>query len=479
MGQHTTCGYYATNVRSGLHELIKFINTEAPSPDLFDKVEEVFNDHHLIKYYAMSFPNPVSDREWHLSIMTKILNPETIVKVCVPCLIEEKERNVHTDRVRAEMRSIYKLTRISDSETRVEFYAQLEFGGHFPRWIINHELPKFMSAPTRWQIHFQHQRKLNQLDAEDGKIMGIMLLNKKKRESAEKRLEAFLSKNEALQQLKTTSFPQLDVMMLALLKNKLFHKKARGGNKVDVEPPNNRLTRLFRPTGSLTRLFRPTDSAVRTLSDLTEAEATKIGRSFALLLLTTTEPSAAVDAWKLDNKVLAPLFAEHAWFEPMINAIAKQLLKRSNLGLKWRVGLGAILSIGDIITDVSVIISYLDNGDTKQAYSLMGMMGLSISLQLVLAYVQNRKKSKWALIRELFIVLSGLKPAVDAYRIATGYSNEFSTFSPLADMSAGKGIELACESIPGESSEKMKIENDKNSRTQIGTQARFYRSTCT
>ena len=319
-GQHTTCGYYATNVRSGLHELIKFINTEAPSPDLFDKVEEVFNDHHLIKYYAMSFPNPVSDREWHLSIMTKILNPETIVKVCVPCLIEEKERNVHTDRVRAEMRSIYKLTRISDSETRVEFYAQLEFGGHFPRWIINRVFIKFMSAPTRWQIHFQHQRKLNQLDAEDGKNMGIMLMNKKKRESVEKRLETFLSKNEALHQLKTSSFPQLDGMMLALLQNKLFHKKTKqGGNKVGVEPQNSQLARIFRSPVS----------AVKILNDLTEAETTKIGRSFKLLLLTTTEPAAAVDAWKLDNQVLAPLFAENVWFEPMINAIAKQVSEPS------------------------------------------------------------------------------------------------------------------------------------------------------
>ena len=115
-----------------------------------------------------------------------------------------------------------------------------------------------------------------------------------------------------------------------------------------------------------------------------------------------------------------------------------------------------------MITDVSVIISYLDNGDTKQAYSLMGMMGLSISLQLVLAYVQNRKKSKWALIRELLIVLTGLKPAVDAYRVATGYEDELNTFDPLTDMVCGKSTELACESIPGESCEreKMKIENE-------------------
>ena len=71
------------------------------------------------------------------------------------------------------------------------------------------------------------------------------------------------------------------------------------------------------------------------LNDLTEAEATKIGRSFKLLLLTTTEPAAAVDAWKLDNQVLAPLFAENVWFEPMINAIAKQVSEPSERAL-WK-----------------------------------------------------------------------------------------------------------------------------------------------
>ncbi len=101
--------------------------------------------------------------------------------------------------------------------TRVNFYAEMELAGYIPRWVVNRELPKFMSAPTKWQEHFQHQRKLNQLTVENGKNMGIMLMIKKKGESVEKRLEAFLSKNLALQHLKTTTFPQLDVMMLALL----------------------------------------------------------------------------------------------------------------------------------------------------------------------------------------------------------------------------------------------------------------------
>jgi len=118
-----------------------------------------------------------------------------------------------------------------------------------------------------------------------------------------------------------------------------------------------------------------------------------------------------------------------------------------------------------MITDVSVIISYLNSGKTKQAYSLIAMMGLSISLQLLNAYVQNRKKSKWAIFRELLIVLSGLKPAVDAYRVATDYSDELNTFDLLTDMSHGKITELACESIPGASSDKWDSRKYSHSHT--------------
>jgi len=333
-----------------------------------------------------------------------------------------------------------------------------------------------MSTSTKWQEHFQHQRKLNQLTVEDGKNMGIMLMIKKKEESVEKRLEAFLSKNEALQQLKLTRFPQIDVMVLALLQNKLFHKKARGGNKVAVEPQNSQLARIFRSPVS----------AVRTLNDLTEAEATKIGRSFKLLLLTTTEPAAAVDAWRLDNKVLVPLFADHAWFEPMINAIAKQvsepseralwktriladfklthsdslkmrlaslrsaqLLQSSNLGLKWRVGLGVGLSMMDMISDSGVISTYQASGNTSEAYSLIAMIGSSLAAQILFTYAQNIKKSKWVKLRESAFIVTLLKPAVDGYRVATGHEDKDSTVNPLFEMVMGKMAELAFESIPG------------------------------
>ena len=197
-GSHVTTGYFTTLVRSNLQGLIKFINEEDTRSELFDQHNEKHNNHHSIKYYAMACPNPVSDREWHVSIMTKTLNSKTILKVCVPCFIEEKLKDVHPDRVRAEIRSMYKLTKISNTTTRVEFYAEIEFGGIAPRHLINRRLPMYMSGPTKWQEHFQHLRMLRELTSEDGVAMGTMLTLVKNNNSVVTRLTTFISMNVAL-----------------------------------------------------------------------------------------------------------------------------------------------------------------------------------------------------------------------------------------------------------------------------------------
>jgi len=155
-----------------------------------------------------------------------------------------------------------------------------------------------------------------------------------------------------------------------------------------------------------------------------------------------------VNAWKLDNPILEPLFAELI-FEPIIIAIAKELMVASTLGLAKRVALGAGLSIMDMITDTGVINSYRASGNMAGAYSLLAMIGSNMAVQLLFTYAQNRKKSKWVILREFAFVVTFLKPAVDAYRVATGHEDENATYNPLVEMAFGKGTELAFESIPG------------------------------
>ena len=108
-GQKTTTGYYTTIVPCGLQELHAYIEAEDTSTYYIEKIDEAYNDHHSINYYAMSFPKPVRKREWHQSVVTKV-EAEKVVIVSVPCFIEEEARNVHPDRVRAEIRNMYILT---------------------------------------------------------------------------------------------------------------------------------------------------------------------------------------------------------------------------------------------------------------------------------------------------------------------------------------------------------------------------------
>jgi hypothetical protein len=103
----------------------------------------------------------------------------------------------------------------------------------------------------------------------------------------------------------------------------------------------------------------------------------------------------------------------------------------------------------DMITDAGVIGSYRASGNTAGAYSLMAMIGSNMAVQLLFTYTQNRKKSKWVILREFAFVATFLKPGVDAYRVATGHEDEDATWSPLVDKVFGKGTELAFESIPG------------------------------
>jgi len=131
----------------------------------------------------------------------------------------------------------------------------------------------------------------------------------------------------------------------------------------------------------------------------------------------------AVDAWRLSSPILQPLF-DVKCFEPMITTIAKTLLVQSNLGLAKRVALGALLSMSDMISDLLVIKSYNDEGDISGARTLLAMISTNMIFQLFVVYAQNIKKSRRVLIRELMIVICCIKPAVDAYRVATGYEGE-------------------------------------------------------
>ena len=237
---------------------------------------------------------------------------------------------------------------------------------------------------------------------------------------------------------------------------RIFKENAKFLSPLTAVFPNIRflITSVLTNSGTI-RQKRPSGkakvaiSSVQNLQNLTQEEALVLGRKFRRHLLNNKEMETAVEAYRLANPLLQPIFDKCPFFGAMLSKIAGKLLTSSSMGLAKRVGLGAALSITDLFSDIMVVLDYYKTGKTKAANALLAMIGINIFFQLVLVYSQNRKRTRLTILKEAVIALSGLKPAFDAHRVATGFEDDETVISPLAEMVMGKGGELSFESIPG------------------------------
>jgi len=183
------------------------------------------------------------------------------------------------------------------------------------------------------------------LTAVDGKNFGTALTSRLANEPLEQRVTRVVGTSKDLKQLLPHLFPHFESMLIHILQNKIVDMgETRQRAKAAIGKIKSGIVGFSSNLG-ITTTNSKVDIAPAIMGpieneNITKSEAIKIGKTFAMFLLTTTEPSAAVDAWAKDNIQLKDLM-ETDWFEPMMSTIAKALLKESNLGLKWRVGLGA------------------------------------------------------------------------------------------------------------------------------------------
>jgi hypothetical protein len=204
--------------------------------------------------------------------------------------------------------------------------------------------------------------------------------------------------------------------------------------------------------------------------ELGEKEGKEIGESLARGLAINTKPDAAVDAFILNFPALQELDEEYEWFRPMLEAISYRLLEEVPWGLKARVTVGAITSMTDLVTDVYV--TYMFWSDKKYGYFKASLTSLvvSIGFQALIVWAQNRKLGMMRVLREWIPILLGYKPAVDAYRVATGAKQEVGTaLDPMFEMTMMKVIEMFAEAIPGVIIQLMAIAT--SDKDDVGTSA--------
>jgi len=137
-------------------------------------------------------------------------------------------------------------------------------------------------------------------------------------------------------------------------------------------------------------------------------------------------------------------------FEDFMVVVANSLLRDDKLGMVLRVGVGAVLSTIDALTDFYVISSYYKSEElVSQANALVVTIATNLAIQITFATAQYQKKSFSVKTKEALICIFFLRPVVDAYRVSTSDKDDELAVSRLSELIANRGIELATESIPG------------------------------
>ncbi|GMI43721.1 hypothetical protein TrCOL_g13532 [Triparma columacea] len=118
---------------------------------------------------------------------------------------------------------------------------------------------------------------------------------------------------------------------------------------------------------------------------------------------------------------------------------------------KAKLFFAALLSIGDMLTDIMMIVQYFRTRSMwGYAWASLGSLFTNLTLQALLSFTQNRAKPWKRQLREQFYVWSLVKPGVDAWRVASGAAQERGQMvNAQYELTANKSTELVAEAIPG------------------------------
>jgi hypothetical protein len=293
----------------------------------------------------------------------------------------------------------------------------LDLKGSVPKRVVETvAIPQQMRQPIEQQEYFMQIQPIEACTAAGGALLANMLMDQVvqvKQDEIPTVVSKFVTRTSMLQ---TCCFTHIGTMLLAI---------------------------------ALHTLGTVQDVAVVDPAALSVEQARSIGRGFGSMIIGNTLPEAALDEFFRTYPSMRAMDHDYVWFRPMMEAIATRHMDNSPFGLKMRVGLGAVVSIGDTVSDVIMVVSFLSAGQTSAAYGTITMVGLSMLLQIVAAVAQNQHRGWLTVVYEVGIVLCFLKAPVDAYRVASGQKQQpGDPVDPLSMLTMGKGIEMVVEAIP-------------------------------
>jgi hypothetical protein len=419
-----TYGLATTIVKARPVDVLSFfLDTTSSSnvgkDDLEKYVVEAPNGHSQLVYLRVAVHGALmADREFlSWTIWKKTDNGFVLITRPEESAGRERKSTVDKSAVRGQFPSAMKISRVSDSETRVEYIIHPRWGSSGAEWLFDRFVAARLERVTRVQQYFLELRTMGQYDAADGKAMGTRLMypggdkNKKPWE----KVEDIVRKHRGLTML-WKEVPVLVALLQEIIKGELAFA----------------------------------DSVSTKLECLSEVETRKIGRSLAPALKSRKTAEAGLYQWKHQNASVVELCEKHPWVESMLLEIARIVLNTAPWGLAWRVGFGASISQLDLWSDIAVIVEYLNTpGRAEFGVALLVMLGTCLVLQLLVVMGQNWKK-KENLPMQMLIVVAGIKAPYDAWNVVRGKKQEeHQAFDAKSELAFTKAGEMFAESIPG------------------------------
>jgi hypothetical protein len=308
---------------------------------------------------------------------------------------------------------------IGEKKTKVEIVTRLELGGEATKAAARKSSKRRLAVGIDAAFYFDNILSCVEATEEDGRRFGdqLMLRIKEMRVGGSKDevVKAFIKANIAMKEVQM-QHKFINTMLCAIIRNKLRRRATREG----------------------------------VVESLEDARGLEIGSALKVITMTTLSAKHAVDEWAHQYTEVEEVMREYKWFRPMIETIAVNLFKNSKIGLKARVTFGAVTSMTDLLTDVYV--TYMFGKNKKYGYfkASLASLVMSIGFQMLFVWGQNRKIGMKRVLKEWFPILIGFKPAVDAYRVATGEKQEVgAVIDPMLEMTCMKAIEMFAEAIPG------------------------------
>jgi hypothetical protein len=187
------------------------------------------------------------------------------------------------------------------------------------------------------------------------------------------------------------------------------------------------------------------------LAAMTGRDLTTLVGALNYMLKYEANVEDAVARFVKTYKAIKDLNAAYPSFEKSLQEQSKRLLADKQKWAKVKLFVAAALSMGDLFTDIMMVIQYfgMDDG-TGYAWATLASILVNLFLQALAVHFQNRTLPLRTRIWEQVYVWTMVKPGIDAWRVASETEQEVGkAIDPYFEMALIKSCEIVAESIPG------------------------------